>query len=231
MFERYTENARRAVFFARYEAVQHGSPYIETEHLLLGLLREDLAVRNLLKQTAEDWQIRNVIEQTLSRRQRIPESVEVPLSADSKKALLLAAEEADRLEHRWIGTEHMLLGLLRVENSRAAQIVMTKGVTARHVRSVIAKGPPTTIRQLPLRPALTFLQDFLNGLKRHQSGALVSFFAGHVSAVDAFGKLWNHEEITNNFEGLFAPYAKKNATYVIEETVVGSIDQAVFVVL
>jgi len=121
MFERYTGKARRAVFFARYEASQYGNPYIETEHLLLGLWREDHALRGILKDTAADSQVRAEIERRIKRNAPIGTSLEVPLSADCKKILLFAAEEADRLGQRHVGTEHMLLGLLRVEGSLGAQ--------------------------------------------------------------------------------------------------------------
>src|SRR5258708_36209909 len=110
MFERFTEKARRAVFFARYEASQYGNPSIETEHLLLGLWREDPALRLVLNDPgvvqqgerlwAADSKIRAAIEQAIGQHvgQRAPisTSIELPLSADSKKALLFATEESDR---------------------------------------------------------------------------------------------------------------------------------------
>ena len=125
MFERYTERARRVVFFARYEASQYGSPYIETEHLLLGLLREEraLAKRFLNEVNAEEG-IRAEIERGITQRERISTSVEVPLTSESKRVLTLAAEEAGRLGHRHIGTEHILLGLLRVEDSLAGTVLL-----------------------------------------------------------------------------------------------------------
>ncbi len=106
MFERYTEKARRAIFFARYEASQYGSPYIETEHLLLGLLREDRALaKRFLGEVNSEEGIRAEIERHTTSRERISTSVEVPLTLESKKILNLAAEEADRPGHRHIGTE------------------------------------------------------------------------------------------------------------------------------
>src|SRR5256886_353965 len=106
MFERYTEKARRVIFFARYEASQYGSPYIETEHLLLGLLREDRALaKRILGEVNPEEGIRAEIERHTTSRERISTSVEVPLTLESKKILKLAAEEADRLGHRHIGTE------------------------------------------------------------------------------------------------------------------------------
>src|SRR6266849_1488582 len=118
MFERYTEKARRVIFFARYEASQYGSAYIATEHLLLGLLREDraLAIRFLGPgPTSVGESIRSEIEGQTTQRERISTSVEMPLSDECKKVLNFAAEEADRLRNRHVGTEHLLVGLLRVE--------------------------------------------------------------------------------------------------------------------
>src|SRR5438270_14067616 len=106
MFERYTEKARRAVFFARYEASQFGSPVIDTEHLLLGLLREE---KTLLKwiPKADGATIRNRIEGGIQLRENIPTSVDLPLSDAAKRALHLAWTEAERLNHKHIGTEHL----------------------------------------------------------------------------------------------------------------------------
>jgi ATP-dependent Clp protease ATP-binding subunit ClpA len=98
VFERYTEKARRVIFFARYEASQYGSPYIETEHLLLGLMREDKALANrFLRQQGSIESIRKEIEARITIRERISTSVEVPLSAECKRILNMAGEEAERL--------------------------------------------------------------------------------------------------------------------------------------
>ena len=121
MFERYTEKARRVIFFARYESSQFGSPYIETEHLLLGLLREDKALTNrFLRSDGPLESIRKQIEAHTTIREKISTSVDLPLSNECKRVLAYAAEEAERLAHRHIGTEHLLLGLLREEKCFAA---------------------------------------------------------------------------------------------------------------
>ena len=110
MLERFTEKARRVIFFARYEASQYGSPCIETEHLLLGLVREDKGLANRYLRTQGSIEsIRKEIESRITIRERISTSVEVPLSAESKRILGYAAEEADRLGHKHVGTEHLLL--------------------------------------------------------------------------------------------------------------------------
>jgi hypothetical protein len=222
MFERYTEKARRVIFFARYEASQYGSPYIETEHLLLGLLREDKALANrFLRQQGSIESIRKEIEARITIRERISTSIEVPLTSDSKKVLHFAAEEAERLAHRHVGTEHLLLGILRVEGSLAAQILQARGLKLAEIREQLLKDAgPVGLKTQPLNhKALSTLEDFLSGLKEYNSEQLLPFFAKNAYFVDASGKRWNREEIGKHFETLFILYAKKNATYAIEETI------------
>src|SRR6202046_4207678 len=109
VFERYTEKARRVIFFARYEASQYGSPYIETEHLLLGLMREDKALANrFLRQQGSIESIRKEIEARITIRERISTSVEVPLSAECKRILNMAGEEGGRPGGKDGGGEHLL---------------------------------------------------------------------------------------------------------------------------
>jgi ATP-dependent Clp protease ATP-binding subunit ClpA len=135
MFERYTEKTRRVIFFARYEASHFGSPYIETEHLLLGLVREakDVVLRFNLNPDA----IRRQIEEASLVREKVSNSVDLPLSNESKRVLAYAAEEAERLSHRYIGTEHFLLALLREGNSAAAEILRNAGLRLENARREI----------------------------------------------------------------------------------------------
>src|SRR6516162_7171675 len=140
VFERYTEKARRVIFFARYEASQYGSPYIETEHLLLGLMREDKALANrFLRQQGSIESIRKEIEARITIRERISTSVEVPLSAECKRILNMAAEEAERLGHKHVGTEHLLLGILREEKCFGAEILMERGLRLSALREELAR--------------------------------------------------------------------------------------------
>ncbi len=140
MFERYTEKARRVIFFARYEASQFGSPYIETEHLLLGLIREDKALANrFLRSHAAVDSIRKQIEAHTTIREKVSTSVDLPLSHECKRVLAYAAEEAERLSHKHIGTEHLLLGLLREEKCFAAEILHERGLRLSTIREELAR--------------------------------------------------------------------------------------------
>ena len=141
MFERYTEKARRVIFFARYEASQFGSPYIDTEHLLLGLLREDKAITSRFLRGQEEVEaIRKQIEDATTVREKIPTSVDLPLSEEGKRVLIYGAEEAEKLAHKHIGTEHLLLGLLREEKCFAAQILHERGLRLSAVRERVAQA-------------------------------------------------------------------------------------------
>src|SRR6266704_2904673 len=140
VFERYTEKARRVIFFARYEASQYGSPYIETEHLLLGLMREDKALANrFLRSHGSIESIRKEIEQRITIRERISTSVEVPLSQESKRILNFATEEAERLGHKHVGTEHLLLGILREEKCFGAEILQERGLRLTAMREELGR--------------------------------------------------------------------------------------------
>ena len=140
MFERYTEKARRVIFFARYEASQFGSPYIETEHLLLGLLREDKALTNrFLRSHASVESIRKQIEGHTTIREKVSTSVDLPLSNECKRVLAYAAEEAERLSHKHIGTEHLLLGLLREESASRLKSCTSVVCDSRRIREELAR--------------------------------------------------------------------------------------------
>jgi ATP-dependent Clp protease ATP-binding subunit ClpC len=141
MFERYTEKARRVIFFARYEASQFGAPAIEPEHLLLGLMREDktLTARFLARAQTSLEAIRKEIEGRAPLREKISTSVELPLAPETKRVLAFAHEESDRLQHRHIGTEHLLLGLLREERSMASEILHDRGLRLNAVREEVSR--------------------------------------------------------------------------------------------
>src|SRR5262245_37464680 len=136
MFERYTEAARRVFFFAREDARLLGASQIDTEHILLAIIQKykDLSSRFFLGSPVDLELMRNEIEKRAIQDDRISTNINLPLSSDSKRALAFAAEEADGLKHRHIGIEHFLLGLLRVEDSIAANILNESGVYLADVR-------------------------------------------------------------------------------------------------
>jgi len=147
MFERYTERSRRVIFFARYEALQYGSPVIAPEHILLGLVREDKTITNRFfafryNLTADS--IRKEIEDRITVRDRMPQTAELHLSAETKKVLFYANEESRGLKSRTIGPEHLLMGLIREESSLAAEILIKFGLRAQDIRDVLLRSTTDT---------------------------------------------------------------------------------------
>jgi len=147
MFERFTEKARRVIFFARYEASVFGSPFIETGHFVLGLVREDRGVfLRLLGQAPTDKDLREKVTALSPPAERTSSSVDLPMSMDVKRCLAYAAEEAEKLEHQHIGTEHMILGLLREDRGGGRQF-LGETKTVEEVRAIIRRDPPENSRR------------------------------------------------------------------------------------
>jgi ATP-dependent Clp protease ATP-binding subunit ClpC len=145
MFERYTEKARRAVFFARYEASQFGSEFITPEHLLLGILRDDKQLIRQVLPNVEFESVRLAIEKRAKPSDvRVPVSVDLPLSEDSKLVLKYGMEEADLLNSRHIGTEHLLLALMRDKEFLSAKILTQFGASLESLRKRVEVLPPRT---------------------------------------------------------------------------------------
>jgi hypothetical protein len=143
MFERYTEKARRVIFFARYEASSFGTPYIDTEHLLLGLLREDKGlIRQVPLNVDYESARREMLKRLGSQVKKIPTTVDLPLSEDAKSVLKCAKEEADRLTAKRIDTEHLLLGLLRDPRFPSAKFLAHLGVNLESLRTKLEALPP-----------------------------------------------------------------------------------------
>jgi ATP-dependent Clp protease ATP-binding subunit ClpC len=155
MFERYTELARRALFYSRYEASELGRRSIETEHLLLGLLRAGKGVTSRLftdaKMSYEP--VRGTLE--TGAGEKIPTSVEIPFSDETKRVLDHTVEEADRLRHSYIGTEHLLLGLLHEDQSIACGILGGYGMRLEAVREqLVILLNESTAPSVPATPKL-----------------------------------------------------------------------------
>ncbi|HEX5044172.1 MAG TPA: ATP-dependent Clp protease ATP-binding subunit [Candidatus Polarisedimenticolaceae bacterium] len=136
MFEKFTEKAKRILFLARYEASQQGSKVIGTEHILLGLLKEgEETTRELFSRANVSMDLLQAeLERRGPAREKLSTSVEIPFSEETKKSLQYAEEEAERLMHPHIGTEHLLLGLLRQEDAVAGRMLAERGMRLYAVR-------------------------------------------------------------------------------------------------
>lgn len=187
MFERYNEKARRVIFFARYEASRYGSSYIESEHLLLGLIREDkaLAIRFL---PPHSWaeSIRKEIESRITIGKRIPTSVEVPISQECKRILNYAIEEAERLGDKHVSTEHLLLAILREEKCLAAEILQKRGVRLSTSHEWATHGSLRLGADAIREVAATMAEAW----NRDDTKALSVLFAEDAEFIDVHGSFW-----------------------------------------
>ena len=124
----FTEKARRAIFFARYEASQFRSPAVETYQLLLGVVREGLPRADLFMPSAASQKpLRLQIEEYAALRERVVASPALPFSDECERALANAEEEAAKLKHKRVGLEHLLLGMLQEEGSFTARLLRERG--------------------------------------------------------------------------------------------------------
>src|SRR5664280_2158193 len=131
MFEKYNEDSYRALFFARYESSKLGSKVIESEHILLGVLREgeEIIKEIFARFNVKPDEIRREIEGDRVFVERVSSTQELPLSEESKKILAYASHEAESMMHPYVGTEHLLIGILRVDPCVAGRILMAHGFT------------------------------------------------------------------------------------------------------
>jgi excisionase family DNA binding protein len=179
-FDRFTKRARHVLALAQEEAqrLQHSS--IGTEHLLLGLLREGegVAAQVLTNLGIEVDQVRHAVEAIVGRRERIVRG-EMALCPRTKKVFELAVEEAQRLNHQFIGTEHLLLGLIREDEGIAAEVLKSFGLQLEQVRTetlrVLRQRQPgqEEVAAIPPVPseAMTLLAEDEPGLACTSCGA------------------------------------------------------------
>jgi enamine deaminase RidA (YjgF/YER057c/UK114 family) len=145
MFDRFTQSARRALFMAREEAARFVRTSIETEHLLLGVIRETenvpekgitglIFARSQLSLDLIRKEVEGRIRKGVPASDEVPFLGDIPFTAELKRVLQFAATEADRLQHDYIGTEHLVLGILREEKSAAASVLIEMGMRVNKVR-------------------------------------------------------------------------------------------------
>lgn len=185
MFERYTEKARRVIFFARYEASQFGARAIESEHILLGLLREDKQLTQKFFRTPHSTveSIRKEIEGRTPLRDKVSASVDLPLSPSAKRVLSYAADESERLQHRHIGTEHLLLGILREEKSPASGILYERGLRLSQIRDDLTRGQQND-RSLSQKKDAPHLAEFSRDLTEAASNDQLDPLIGRESEIE-----------------------------------------------
>ena len=143
MYERFTDRARKVMELANAEAKRFNHEYIGTEHILLGLVKEDSGVAaNVLKNLDVDLRkIRSEVEKLVQSGPDMVTPGKLPQTPRAKKVVEYAIQEARKLNHNYCGTEHILLGLLRETEGVAAQVLMNLGLKLEDVRQeVLAAG-------------------------------------------------------------------------------------------
>ncbi|HXS08802.1 MAG TPA: ATP-dependent Clp protease ATP-binding subunit [Candidatus Krumholzibacteria bacterium] len=150
MQDRFTDRVRKVIYYARDEAARLQHDYIGTEHLLLGIVREGegIAAKVLAKLELDFEQIQQAVENMVKSTGGTLTIGEIPFTPRAKRVLELAIEEARLLGHNYVGTEHLLLGLIREGEGVAAQVLAELGVDRKRVREEVLKllGPTTTVK-------------------------------------------------------------------------------------
>jgi ATP-dependent Clp protease ATP-binding subunit ClpC len=175
MFKRFTERARRVIILAREEAERHHHEYLGTEHILLGMLKDGggIAITVLQKVGLGIDQLRLEVERHLPRNANSLIVGEIPFTPKAKKVLEYAVEEARLMGHNYIGTEHLLLGLLKEKEGIAAKVLNNLGVRLVETREKILnllQEPATKTKEKSKTPALDEFGRDLTDLA--QSGKL-----------------------------------------------------------
>jgi ATP-dependent Clp protease ATP-binding subunit ClpC len=187
VFERYTERARQVVFLAQHEAGALNHDYIGTEHILLGLLREEegLARRVLESPGVSIEEVRAQVAQIVGQGDEMPTG-QIPFTSRATKVLNLALDEALALRHNYIGTEHILLGLVSEGEGVGARILLDLGADAESVRNEITRwltGPTGPRERGPRRrdPRQVKPVEPVSepaAVQRHGRGLLLAFVLG-----------------------------------------------------
>lgn len=169
MFERFTDRARRVIVLAQVEARTLNHHYIGTEHLLLGLLAEGegVASRALSSLGLSFEETRNEVQSIIGKGSS-PPTGHLPFTPRAKKVLELSLREALQLQHNYIGTEHILLGLIREGEGVAAQVLLKKGIDLGRAQAKVIemlKGPSEwQVRTKPVGPDVRTLLSRLGDL-------------------------------------------------------------------
>lgn len=187
MFERYTEKAHRVIFFARYEASNFGAPHIESQHILLGLLRDITFTNRFLPSINSIKFIHQRVRAVTPVREKISTAVDLPLSDESKRVLAYAAEEADLRKRKQVGIGHLLLALLREENCLAATLLRECGLAIGQVREELGPhGGEFSARERLQYKLLIYLESLPNEIGILATPAAIYAKADHSTAAASF---------------------------------------------
>lgn len=158
MWQRFTEYSRKSIFFAQEEAQNFGEGYVATEHLLLGLLRDEncVAVQLLARLSVDPANVRDLVSKQIAKGKAT--SQDMTLTPRAKRVIDLAYEEARNLGNDYIGTEHLLLGLIREEKGLAGRVLVACGVDLEQARNETMLMQEQCQQEAPKKASLH--QDF-----------------------------------------------------------------------
>ncbi|MCK5707740.1 MAG: ATP-dependent Clp protease ATP-binding subunit [Candidatus Aureabacteria bacterium] len=182
MFDRFTNRARQVIIIARKEADRFNHNYIGTEHILLGLIKlgQGVAV-NVLRRIGLDFEtVRMEVEKAVGKGPETKISGEIPLTSRAKKVIEYAVEEATSLNHSYVGTEHILLGLLREEEGVAARVLSNLEIDIETAREEILKELGTAYGNSMLNPQ--------SGTSMGGQATAQEFQKSETPALQAFGR-------------------------------------------
>jgi ATP-dependent Clp protease ATP-binding subunit ClpA len=192
MYERFTDRARKVMQLANQEAQRLHHEYIGTEHILLGLVKEGSGVAaNVLKNLDIDLRkIRSEIDKSIQMGPDVVTMGTLPQTPRAKKVIEYTVEEARNLNHNYIGTEHLLLGLLREEEGLAAQILVNLGLGLEKVRNEVLQflGHETGAAKHDLVPRRAGLWPRRQQLSRIFVGGLLTTFGGALAGLNFLGE-------------------------------------------
>jgi len=189
MFERLTDRARKVMALANQEAQRFNHEYIGTEHILLGLVKEGSGVgANVLKNLDIDLRkVRLEVEKLVKSGPEMVTMGKLPQTPRAKKVVEYAIEEARNLNHNYVGTEHLLLGLLREHDGVAAQVLMNLGLKLEEVReevlNLLGAGADQEREESPQQPAEPQAQE-----PPAEGGATARRGKSKTPALDSFGR-------------------------------------------
>jgi ATP-dependent Clp protease ATP-binding subunit ClpC len=189
MFDRFTDRARKVMNLAKQEAQRLNHEYIGTEHILLGLIQEGSGVAaSVLKNLGVDLKkIRNEIEKIVKSSPTMVSMSTLPFTPRAKKVLELALEEASQLGHNYIGTEHLLLGLIKENEGIAARVLTNLGVKLEEVREEVLEFLGADVQQQQQEQSddeeSTGITGQQPGAEKEPSGQ-----KGKTPALNAFGR-------------------------------------------
>jgi ATP-dependent Clp protease ATP-binding subunit ClpA len=191
MFERFTDRARRVIVLAQEEAALLNHDYIGTEHLLLGLAHEGqgVAAKALESLGIRLEALRSQVEEAIGRGQRTP-SGHIPFTPRAKKVLELSLRESQQLGHNYIGTEHILLGLVREGEGVAAQVLVKLGTDLTRTRQQViqllsgsAGGPEEALGTRPVPEDLHEVEEQLAQVRKQKEAAIDAQDFGQAAAL------------------------------------------------